>query len=263
VEVSVGESGGDAGRLYSIGEESEGGQGEQGVAGAQVPPQSEGRGSQDQERGKVRAYRSAGRLEGLLEPGVERSPGRLSCSGVAIYASLREDLPAETPMHSVVLPRNPESLYDSLEGGGEPEETMVFINYYEPGEIYPNEQATLAVLLTAPANSEEYAPDSPFVKRELERASREMGMSRPVSELFEETEVLHPKYFESRGTASGALYGAARPFWRSGPLHRPRYSDSRPWRVGASVHPGGGIPAVLGGAMTSTSRLLKKLGSKA
>ena len=48
----------------------------------------------------------------------------------------------------------------------------------------------------------------------------------------------------------------------SGPLHRPRYSDRRRpwlWRVGASVHPGGGIPAVLGGAMISTGRLLKVL----
>jgi phytoene desaturase len=50
----------------------------------------------------------------------------------------------------------------------------------------------------------------------------------------------------------------------SGPLHVPGYSDPlRPWlwRVGASVHPGGGLPAVLGGAMMSTEKLLSKLGS--
>ena len=33
------------------------------------------------------------------------------------------------------------------------------------------------------------------------------------------------------------------------------------WRVGASVHPGEGVPAVLSGAMISTGRLLEKLGS--
>ena len=78
--------------------------------------------------------------------------------------------------------------------------------------------------------------------------------------------VLHPEYFAERGAVGGALYGAARPFWRSGPLHRPRYALkekpwSRPWlyRVGSSVHPGGGIPAVLGGAMISTARMLESL----
>lgn len=35
-------------------------------------------------------------------------------------------------------------------------------------------------------------------------------------------------------------------------------SAVRPWRVGASVHPGGGIPAVLGGAMIAVSKLLAK-----
>jgi phytoene desaturase len=75
--------------------------------------------------------------------------------------------------------------------------------------------------------------------------------------------VLHPRYFGAWGSAGGALYGGVRPFWMSGPLHRPRYSDRRRpwlWRVGASVHPGGGIPAVLGGALICTSRMLRFLG---
>jgi len=74
--------------------------------------------------------------------------------------------------------------------------------------------------------------------------------------------VLGPGYFGQRGSVGGALYGEARPFWRSGPLHRPRYNGRRRpwlWRVGASVHPGGGIPAVLGGAMISTGRLIRFL----
>ena len=35
-------------------------------------------------------------------------------------------------------------------------------------------------------------------------------------------------------------------------------SAVRPWRAGASVHPGGGIPAVLGGAMIAVLKLLAK-----
>ena len=60
------------------------------------------------------------------------------------------------------------------------------------------------------------------------------------------------------------MYGAIRPFWQFGPLHRPPYSDRRRpwlWRVGASVHPGGGVPAVLSGVMISMGRLLEKLGA--
>ncbi len=132
----------------------------------------------------------ADRLEGILDSSRKLAPKKLSCSGVAVYAALRERLPAGIATHGVVLPSEPAALYASLEAG------------------------------------------------------------EPATEYFEEHKVLHPRYFGAWGSAGGALYGATRPFWRSGPLHRPRYSDRwRPWlwRVGASVHPGGGIPAVLGG----------------
>lgn len=200
----------------------------------------------------------AGRLEELL--GEKATPIRHSCSGVAVYAALSEEL--GLPAHSVVLPPEPERLYASLEAGEEPSETMAFANYYRPGEVYPNERPTLALLFTAPADGREYGLEDGFVAREMERVSREIGLDRPAGEYFTDYTVLHPRYFGSWGAAGGALYGEARPFWRSGPFHRPRYSDRRRpwlWRVGASVHPGGGIPAVLGGAMISTRRLLGRL----
>jgi hypothetical protein len=181
---------------------------------------------------------------------------------VAIYAALKEELPERTPTHGVVLPSDPEALYASLEANREPEETMAFVDYYRPGEPYPNEKGVLALGLTAPPNGGEYGIEDAFVARELERVGRALRLPRPVEEYFGEHEVLHPGYFAERGSPGGALYGAVRPLWMSGPLHRPRYSDrKRPWlwRVGASVHPGGGIPAVLGGAMISTSRLLRFL----
>lgn len=201
----------------------------------------------------------AGLLEGLLGQ-TNGGPAKLSCSGVAVYATLGEDV--GLPAHSVVLPSHPGELYASLEAKEEPSETMAFANYYRPGEIYPNEKPTLALLFTAPANGKEYRMDDEFVAREMERVSRRVGLDRPAAEYFTDHTVLHPKYFGGWGAVGGALYGAARPFWQSGPFHRPRYSDwKRPWlwRVGASVHPGGGMPAVLGGAMISTSRLLNHL----
>ena len=201
----------------------------------------------------------AGRLEGLLDPGAKLPSKLLSCSGVTVYAALREELPAGLATHGVVLPSDPAALYASLETGEEPEETMAFVDYYRPGEPYQNGRHVLALGLTVPANGWEYGLDDAFVAREIARVSRNLELPKPATEYFGAHEVLHPQYFGAWGSAGGALYGAVKPFWRSGPLHRPRYSDrKRPWlwRVGASVHPGGGIPAVLGGAMISTSRLL-------
>jgi phytoene desaturase len=203
------------------------------------------------------------RLSRLLEGGWKRPVGTLSCSGIAIYAAIQGELPARLSTHGVVLPSDPAALYASLEAVEEPDETMAFVDYYRPGEPYPNRGHVLALGLTAPANGREYGLEDAFVAREVERVSRVLGLPKPVTEYFGEHEILHPRYFGAWGSAGGALYGAVKPYWMTGPLHRPRYSDrKRPWlwRVGASVHPGGGIPAVLGGAMISSSRLLGFLG---
>jgi len=203
------------------------------------------------------------RLEGLLGAGRKRAPGRLSCSGVTVYAALREELPVGLATHGVVLPSDPAALYPALEARLEPPETMAFVDHYQPGEPYPNTRSVLALGLTAPANGRPYDLGDAFVEKEVARVSRALGLPRPATEYMGERVVLHPRYFEEGGSPGGALYGRARPFWMSGPLHRPRYNEGRRrpwlWRVGASVHPGGGIPAVLGGAMISTSRLLKRL----
>jgi phytoene desaturase len=207
----------------------------------------------------------ADRLNEILEPGKMRSSKRLTCSGVTVYAALEEDLPARLATHSVVLPSNPGALYESLEAREEPKETMAFVDAYRPGDPYPNERSVLALGLTAPANGREYGLEDAFVAREIERVSRRIGLPDPVTKYFGEHSILHPQYFGAWGSPGGALYGVARPLWMSGPLHRPRYSDGRRpwlWRVGASVHPGGGIPAVLGGAMISTGRLLRSLGKQ-
>jgi phytoene dehydrogenase-like protein len=208
----------------------------------------------------------ADRLHALLEPEKKITNRKLSCSGVGVYMTLREELPPETPTHAIVLPADTDLLYQSLEAGEEPSETMTFVNYYRPGEVYlANDQATLAILCTAPANGREYDLQDMFVARELERVSSLLGLREPVSGHFGPHTILHPQYFGEWGSAGGALYGAVRPLWRSGPLHRPPYSDrKRPWlyRVGASVHPGGGIPAILGGALISTGRLLRALSSR-
>ncbi|MGA1024390.1 MAG: FAD-dependent oxidoreductase, partial [Aquiluna sp.] len=161
--------------------------------------------------------------------------------------------------HSVVMPDDPADLYRALKSNSSPNQTMSFVNYYEPGHIYSNKKATVAVLLTAPADSADYDLETPWVRDELDRVSNLIGLDRPIDEMFEDYKVLNANYFEGFGALGGALYGAKNPLWQSGPFHNPSYrSLTKPWlyRVGASVHPGGGIPAVMGGAMNSISSLI-------
>ncbi|MFG6444675.1 phytoene desaturase family protein [Microbacterium sp. P06] len=201
------------------------------------------------------------RLSALLGRSGARESRTLSCSAIAIYGVLRDALPSDIAAHSVILPTKPAALHRSLAAGDEPADTMTFVNHYRAGEIYPNDRSTLGVLLTGPADGGEYTLEHPFVRREIERVSTTMGLDAPLTDGMVESVVLDPQYYGSFGEPHGALYGASRPLWMSGPLHQPAYRDLRRpwlWRVGASVHPGGGIPAVLGGAMIAVSKLLAK-----
>ncbi|MBG6216330.1 phytoene dehydrogenase-like protein [Arthrobacter sp. CAN_A6] len=204
----------------------------------------------------------ANRLGALLSGRPPRRPRKLTCSAIGVYAVLKRELPAGTPRHGVLLPDEPQELYSSLEANREPEQTMVFANYYPAGQVYPNSSGTLALLLTAPPNGRAYSLKDAFVERELDRVTRVMELPEPLADYFSSYEILDPGYFSEAGSAGGALYGAIRPSWMSGPFHAPAHtSPLRPWlwRVGASVHPGGGLPAVLGGAMMSTEKLLQYL----
>ena len=198
----------------------------------------------------------------LLGKTTNESGRKMSCSGVAIYAVLDQDLPAGTKTHSVIMPDDPAALHKSLGAKQLPKESMVFVNYYQAGHIYPNSKSTVAVLITAPADGKHYGIDSDFAKAELDRVSKVMGLPKNIKEYFGSFEVLNPEYFSGWGATGGALYGEARKIWQSGPLHTPRHSSIlRPWlwRVGASTHPGGGIPAVLGGSLIATEKLIRRL----
>jgi phytoene desaturase len=206
----------------------------------------------------------ANRLYALLPSGRASVPKRLTPSGVAVYAALREPLPPGVPNRSVLLPADSERFFADLESGAEPEQTVVFLNHYRPGEVYPNEKGTLTLQLAVPASGKVYDLSDPLVQRESCRMEAALSLTNPLEGYLEDHLVLDPAYFAQWGSVGGALYGVAHPFWQIGPLHRPRYSERRRpwlWRVGASVHPGGGVPAVLSGAMISMGRLLEKLES--
>ena len=189
-------------------------------------------------------------------------PRKLSCSGVAIFGVLDQELPDNIVTHSVMRPENPDQLFKSLAQRTRPQETMAFLNYYRAGEIYPNDKPVAALLLTAPPDGNACKFEDDFVQRESRRFSDLLGLEKPITEMMTEYTILDPEYFAGFGAVGGALYGAPAPWWRSGPFHSPAYnSKATPWlwRVGSSVHPGGGIPAVLGGVLISTRRMLSAL----
>ena len=201
----------------------------------------------------------AGVLERLMGHNTP-DPANLSCSGIAVFTALKENLPDDTVTHSVVLPDDPDDLFDSVLSRRFPKQTMSFVNYYKTGHIYPNEKPTAAFLLAAPATGQPATVEDPWVATELQRSVDAMGIDAKWSDLVEDYQVLHPEYFAGFGATGGALYGAGRPWYRSGPFHTPGYHSLRHrwlWRVGASVHPGGGIPAVVGGALIATGRILR------
>jgi phytoene desaturase len=200
----------------------------------------------------------------LLGKTTNETGRKMSCSGVAIYAVLDQELPEGTKTHSVIMPDDPSALHKALGEKKVPKESMVFVNYYQAGHIYPNSKSTVAVLITAPADGKHYGIDSEFAKAELARVSKVMGLPKNIKEYFGSFEVLDPEYFSGWGATGGALYGEARKIWQSGPLHTPKHSSLlRPWlwRVGASTHPGGGIPAVLGGTLIATEKLIRRVGA--
>ncbi len=203
----------------------------------------------------------AGILERLLGQRA-RKPKALSCSGIAVFAVLDEELPAEIVTHSVIMPDEPSNLYESIRTKSLPNQTMAFLNYYRAGHIYPNDRPTAAILLTAPPDGKRYDIEHEWAQGEMRRISNVMGLPRQLGAMITDHTVFHPEYFAGFGAVGGALYGEGHPWWQSGPFHKPGYSSRRRpwlWRVGASVHPGGGVPAVLGGAMISTNRLLASL----
>ncbi len=72
--------------------------------------------------------------------------------------------------------------------------------------------------------------DDPLVEREMRRTEEVLRLPRPLESYLEDHFVLDPAYFAEWGSGGGAMYGAVRPFWQIGPLHRPPYSDrKRPW----------------------------------
>src|SRR5215203_5010305 len=141
----------------------------------------------------------ANRLDALLPSGRASVPKKLTPSGVDLYATLREPLPPGVPNRTVLLPDDTEKFFADLEAGEEPSQTVVFLNHYRPGEVYPNEKGTLTLQLAVPASGKVYDLSDPLVRRETRRVEEALALPGPLEGYFGEHIVLDPAYFAGWG----------------------------------------------------------------
>ena len=141
----------------------------------------------------------ANRLDALLPSGRASVPKRLTPSGVAVYAVLGESLPSETPNRTVLLPSDTEEFFADLEAGDEPNQTVIFLNHYRPGEVYPNEKSTMTLQLAVPASGRSYDLSDSLVRRETRRVEGALTLPNPLEGYLEDHLVLDPAYFAEWG----------------------------------------------------------------
>lgn len=178
------------------------------------------------------------RLAGLLGRPVRSPVARRTVSGVALYAALPE--PAPLPATSVLPPADFGTFRAAMRAGALPPDTLALVHADGP---------RLAVLLTAPATARDLGPEHPWVRAQVARVERTLGVPGLLASA-RDVAALTPAHYAAGGHPGGAIYGAALAPWRGGPLHpQPYRPRPRLWQVGTGVHPGGGLPAILGGAL--------------
>jgi len=183
----------------------------------------------------VSALDPARRAE-LSGQAVRRGPRTVS--GLAIYAAFADAVPL--PATSIIAPTGFADFRAATRIGVLPPDTLALVHAQE---------RRLALLITVPASGQRLSLDDAWVRGQIRRTERVLGVPGLLDSALD-VKALDPAHYAALGTPGGSIYGAAHPFWRAGPVHPQLYRLSkRLWQVGTAVHPGGGIPAILGGAL--------------
>ncbi|MBM7633614.1 phytoene desaturase family protein [Geomicrobium sediminis] len=122
--------------------------------------------------------------------------------------------------------------------------------------LAPAGKSVLYFLVPAPVN-ETLDNEAEYVERVLQRAEQQYEGLRERIEWFE---VKTPQDAALEGLFAGGSFGIAPSYKQSG-VFRPQfqpYAYKNVYAVGASIHPGGGIPIVMQGAQLLVDHLLTK-----
>jgi len=178
------------------------------------------------------------------------APAR-TVSGVTLYA-VHDHLP-DLPPTSVVAPDDFGLFEAAMRSLAPPQDTLALVH---------RDGSVLSVLLAAPADARTYGPDHPWVRAQYARLERLLHL--PPLDAARDVLTLSPSDYALGGATGGAIYGRQFPAWRAGPFHPEPYRlRPRLWQAGTGVHPGGGLPAVLGGALIVDELLHRALRARA
>ncbi|WP_293911878.1 NAD(P)/FAD-dependent oxidoreductase [Deinococcus sp.] len=176
--------------------------------------------------------------------GLPTRSGPRTVSGLALYAAFEHEL--NLPATTVLTPGSYRDFRAALHARALPPDTLALIHA---------DGRRLALLLSVPATGQPMDPEQPWVRAQIHRVERALGVPGLLQQATA-VRTLDPAHYAWLGTPGGAIYGRANPLWRAGPVHpQPYRIGARLWQVGTAVHPGGGIPAILGGALI-VARLL-------
>ena len=92
----------------------------------------------------------------------------------------------------MLMPDDTEKFFADLEAGTEPDQTVVFLNHYRPGEVYPNEKGTVTLQLAVPASGKSYELSDPLVRRETRRIEGDLALPDLLEDYLEDHLVLDP-----------------------------------------------------------------------
>lgn len=186
---------------------------------------------------------------------------------VTIYLGINKQY-LQKAIHSFYLPPNFAILFTKLFKQQQLPQTpaiYVFNPSVIDGSLAPNGHSSLYILVPVPSQTPKINWDDPSFKAnfvELILTLLEQQEFEGLKAAIQWQEVLTPADCEREGLYQGGSFGIAPHLWQSGPF-RPQAkikSFTNAYAVGASVHPGGGIPIVMQSAQLACEALLKKDG---
>lgn len=203
----------------------------------------------------------------LIERG-ERVAGReYGCSGVLFLAAVRG--PVAGPHHTFILSGDFEgNLADIFERRCLPENPSIYLSRPTATDpsLAPAGTELLYILVPSPGldSGVDWPAELPsFRKKVFDRLSR-VGLDDLDGRVLAET-VLTPDTFASRyNLTAGSAFGLAATLLQSGPF-RPTIRSRRYrnlYHVGASSHPGGGVPIVMLSGRMAAEAIEEDLGAR-